>query len=40
MIDESAIRSRWERLPVGENVIGNLTKDLGGDYDAFFSKFD
>jgi SAM-dependent methyltransferase len=40
MIDESAIRSRWERIPVGENVIGNLTKDFGDDYDAFFSTFD
>jgi SAM-dependent methyltransferase len=40
MIDESTIQSRWERIPVGENVIGNLTKDFGDDYNAFFFRFD
>ena len=40
MINEREIKSRWEQIPVGENVIGNLTTDFADDYDAFFNTFD
>jgi ubiquinone/menaquinone biosynthesis C-methylase UbiE len=40
MVEESEIKSRWETIPVGENVVGSLTRDFGGDYDAFFQAFD
>jgi ubiquinone/menaquinone biosynthesis C-methylase UbiE len=37
---DEAIKSRWEEIPVGENIIGSLSGDFGGDYDAFFRAFD
>jgi ubiquinone/menaquinone biosynthesis C-methylase UbiE len=40
MVDEGEIQSRWQRIPVGENVIGSLQIDFGNDYDAFFTAFD
>jgi ubiquinone/menaquinone biosynthesis C-methylase UbiE len=40
MPSEAKIGSRWEAIPVGENVIGALHTDFGGDYTAFFEAYD
>src|SRR5512133_2320527 len=40
MVEESEIKSRWQRIPVGENVIGSLKSDFGHDHEAFFTAFD
>jgi SAM-dependent methyltransferase len=40
MIDEVQIRSRWESIPVGENIVGSLHRDFGGDYRTFFEAYD
>src|SRR5579862_8134098 len=38
--DEDEIRSRWENIPVGENIVGSLSRDFNGDYEAFFRAYD
>jgi SAM-dependent methyltransferase len=40
MVDEGKIRSRWEAIPVAENVVGSLKVDFRGDYSTFFDSFD
>jgi ubiquinone/menaquinone biosynthesis C-methylase UbiE len=40
MSQASGIKSHWEAIPVGENVVGSLTHDFGGDYSAFFGYYD
>lgn len=40
MTDEAGIRSHWEAVPVGENIVGSLARDFGGDYRAFFAAYD
>ncbi|MBV9304939.1 MAG: class I SAM-dependent methyltransferase [Acidobacteriaceae bacterium] len=37
---ESRIKRHWQAIPVGENVIGSLSRDFGGDYAAFFNSYD
>ncbi|HEY5048991.1 MAG TPA: class I SAM-dependent methyltransferase [Rhizomicrobium sp.] len=39
-VDESVIQSFWQDHPVGENIVGNLRKDFGGDYASFFDAYD
>ncbi len=38
--DEARIRSRWEAIPVGENIVGGLHAEFGGDYRVFFDAYD
>lgn len=40
MVKEDSIKSHWEAIPVGENVIGSLDRDFAGDHDSFFNAFD
>jgi ubiquinone/menaquinone biosynthesis C-methylase UbiE len=39
-VKEADIGSHWERIPVGENIVGSLNSDFDGDYSAFFQAYD
>ena len=39
-VDEGTIQSFWQNHPVGENLVGSLSRDFGGDYNSFFEAYD
>jgi ubiquinone/menaquinone biosynthesis C-methylase UbiE len=40
LIEAADIAHHWEKIPVGENVIGSVNLEFGGDYAAFFEFYD
>ena len=40
MTEENEIKSKWEQVPVGENIVGSLKRDFHGNHEEFFKAFD